>query len=71
MDEFVFLCVCERVRGAREAAEKINHIAGREGADPDIAVNDPHNTPLRFSVASAHVPDLGIRPKVVESPIVA
>lgn len=48
-----------------KAAEQINHEARDALAHPNIAVDDPYNISLGFSICSAHVADLWIRPKVV------
>ena len=66
MDEFVLLCA---LGGEGETAEEVDHIAGGEGADPNVAVYDPHDISLCFSIAPAHVPDLRIRPEIAGRPI--
>ena len=63
--ELVFSSMATRV----EAAEAVDHSACDSMADPDVAVDNPYYIPFGFSVPSAHVPDLRIRPQVVFSAI--
>lgn len=67
MDEFVFPARCSR----RKAAEKVYHAACDWWSDPDVAVYDPDNVSLCFSVCPAHVPYLGVGPEVGDSAIAA
>ena len=54
MHEFIFPPILH------ETAQPINHIPTYAPADPDIAVDDPHDIAFRFAVSAAHVPDLGV-----------
>ena len=67
MHEFV---LCAWVAG-REAAKQVHHAASDTGADPDVAVYNPQNVPLCFTIAPAQIPDLRIRSQVLTFAVVA
>lgn len=72
MNEFVLLCPLagEGIWGC-ETADEIDHIASGCGTGPNIAIYDPHYISLCFSIAPTHVPNLRVRPKVVDMSIAA
>ena len=67
MHKFIFPCWGRR----RKAAEQIHHSACDKRADPNVAVYDPHNIPLSFTVRPAHVPNLRIWSQIVSPAISA
>jgi len=54
-----------------KTAEQIYHACSHMGTDPDVAVDNPYYVPLRFTICSTHIPDLGIRAKVCNPAIAA
>lgn len=65
MHEFVFSSRSRR----RETAQQIHHSPSKRRADPDIAVYNPHYIAFRFSICSAHVPNLGIGSQILNPAI--
>jgi len=57
MDELVGMAFA----GARESTQFVDHAPTRPLANPDIAVDYPHNVSLGFTVRSGHVPNFGVR----------
>lgn len=56
MHEFIFLawsCRCE-------AAEEIHQSSCHQGADPDVAIDNPYYITFCLPVCSVHVPDLRV-----------
>lgn len=47
-----------------EAAKPVDHASADPTPDPDIAVDDPDQVALGFTIGPAHVPDLGVWAKV-------
>lgn len=53
-------------RALIKTTQSIDHPPAHPLAKPDIAVRNPDNIPLCLSVRAAHIPDLRVRPKVVD-----
>lgn len=60
MDEFVLFAW----RGTGPA-QPVHHAGAHALSNPDIAIDDPDNIALRFTVSTAHIPDLGIGTEAV------
>ena len=48
-----------------QPTQDVDHAVCRIGANPNIAIDDPHNIAFGFAVRTAHVPDFGIGAQVV------
>jgi len=60
MYEFELLCHAIFI----EATKLIYHAAGNTFTDPDIAIDDPYQVALCFSIGTTHISNFRIRSKI-------
>lgn len=54
-----------------KAAQLVDHSSGRACPKPDVAVGDPDDISFGLAISATYIPDLGVRPQVVDMPICA